>query len=411
MGRFITIFIGLSLLGTTVAVAQADELTIDELYEKARTAAFEEENYPKARKYAYEALDKAPDYHGIRIFVARLYSWEKSYDKAREELQYVLELDPGNRRAYLAMSEIENKSGNSDRAVQFLNKGLEYHHKDEELLLKKASLLYSKEQYEKSEEVYEETLKYHPDNVKAREGLNAAQIKQLKYRATLSYRHDQFTEIFDPWRFAEVGLSHETSYGSVLGRIEYAQRFDKTGNQFNLDLYPSITEGLYAYISGGYSGSDIYPKYRFGLTLYKSLPASFELGAGFRYLDFVSRQTDIYTVTLSKYWGNYLITLNSYLVPLSEENLSSFTGAIRRYLGDGETYISLTGGFGSTSTDIEFEQDIRTSDSWSLGIIGQYPLSDKILINGNAEYNSDDFDHESFVRKRFSFKMLLSYRF
>jgi YaiO family outer membrane protein len=233
----------------------------------------------------------------------------------------------------------------------------------------------------------------------------------MKYSATLSYRYDHFVDTFDPWKFTEFGLSRQTPYGSIIGRVQYAQRFGNTGTQFNLDLYPSITDGLYAYISGGYSESSIYPRYRFGLMLYKSLPASFELGAGLRYLDFVRRQVDIYTASLSKYWGSYLISFNSYFVPLSDDNLSSFTGRVHRYLGDEDAYMSLTGGFGSTSTEIEFEQDIRTSESWSLGIEGQYPLSDKVFIGGNAAYKSDDYEHENFVRKRFSFKAFITYRF
>jgi YaiO family outer membrane protein len=413
MWRIMTFFIGLLWLGSTMAVAQdhMDELTVDELYERARTAVFDEEDYIKARKYAYKALDKSPNYHGIRIFVARTYGWEENYEKAREELHHVLKQDPDNRSAYLAITDIESWSENFEKALPLINRAIEYHPKDEELLLKKASVLYNRSDYEESEEVYEEILKHHPDNIKAREGLKAAQEKRLKYRAMLSYRHDQFTESFDPWRFTEFGLSRETSHGSIIGHIQYAQRFGISGTQFNLDAYPSITDGLYAYVSGGYSGSSIYPRYRFGLTLYKSFPASFELGTGYRYLDFASRQIDIFTGSISKYWGSYLFTFSYHFVPLSQNNLSSFNGMIRRYFRDENIYLSLIGGFGSTSTEIEFLQDIRTSESWSLGIEGQYPLYDNLYIGGNAEYKSDDYEHENFVRERFSFKMLVFYRF
>lgn len=408
----IIIFIALLLSSTSVVGQdQVDKMTVDELYEKARTEAFEEEDYSGAREYAYKALDAAPDYHEIRIFVARLYGWEQNYKKAREELQYVLEQDPDNYSAYIAIAEVESWAENFDEALQMVNQGIEYHPKNEELLLKKGSVLYNMEDYEMSEKVYKKILEQSSGNQKAREGLKAAQEKQLKYSAVLSYRHDQFTETFDPWRFTEFGLTRRTPYGSIIGRVQYAKRFGSTGTQFNLDLYPSLSDGLYAYISGGYSKSSIYPRYRFGLMLYKSLPASFELGAGLRYLDFVSRQVDIYTVSLSKYWGSYLISFSSYLVPLSDDNLSTFTGTVRRYFGSQNTYMSLIGGFGSTSTEIEFEQDIRTTDSWSLGIEGQYPLSDKIFIGGNAEYMSDDYEHENFVRERFSFKAFITYRF
>lgn len=398
------------LLGSSMAIGQNQtaELTVDELYEKARTAAFSDGDYVKAREYAYKALERSPNYHGIRIFVARLYAWEGNYDKARGALNRVLEQDPENRRAYLVITDIEKWSENYDIALRLVNRAIDYHPGDEELLLKKASLLFSMENYQKSEDVYKQLLE-QSDNKKARDGLKSVQLKQMKYSVTLSSRYDRFREIFDPWKFTELGLSRQTPYGSVNGRVQYAQRFGSSGVQFNLDAYPAITDGLYAYISGGYSGNSIYPKYCFGLSLYKSLPAAFELEAGFRYLDFISSQTDIYTTSLTKYLGSYLLTIRTYYVPSLQGNSKSFSGVVRRYFGDANTYISITGGFGSANTKIEFSQDVQTRDSWSIGIDGQYPLTDRFFIGGNAGYDSSEYQH--FVRERFSFKAFLTYRF
>lgn len=411
MKKIITFFIGFMLIGSTVVLGQnkMDELTVEELYEKARTAAFSDGDYDKAREYAYEALNRSSTYHGIRIFVARLYGWEGNYDKAREELHQVLEQDQENRRAYLVITDIEKWSKNFDKALQLVNRAINYHPEDEELLLKKASLLYSMEEYEMSEKIYKKILEQSSGNKKARDGLKSVQLKQMKYSATLSYRYDHFRDIFDPWKFTEFGLSRQTPYGSLIGRVQYAQRFGSSGTQFNLDAYPSISNGLYAYVSGGYSEGSIYPRYRFGLSLYKSLPGSFELEAGIRYLDFVASQTDIYTASLTKYLGSYLFTLRTYFVPGPQGNSKSFSGVARRYFGDANTYLSITGGFGSANTQIEFSQDIQTRDSWSIGVDGQYPLSDKFFIGGNAGYDSSQY--QFFVRERFSFKGFITYRF
>lgn len=403
--------IGLILLCSTVVPAQAqmDELTVDELYEKARTVAFEDGNYDQARKLAYKALDQSPNYHGIRIFIARTFSWEGKYGEAREELHYVLKHDVDNRRAYLALADVENWSDHPEVALQTIEKGLKYHPENKELLLKKASALYNQEEYESSEEVYKTLLDLHPDSRDALDGLESVQLKQMKYSVTASYRYDYFTDVFDPWKFTDLGLSRQTPYGSIIGRVQYAQRFGSDGVQFNLDAYPSITDGLYAYVSGGYSDSGIYPKYRFGFSLYKSLPASFELEAGIRYLDFSTSKTDIYTASVTKYSGSYLFTVRSYLVPSQQSTSNSFSGTIRRYFGDPNTYLSINGGYGSAQTEIQFSQDVRTLDSWSVSIDGQYPISDLFFIGGNAGYDSSQF--QNFMRNRFSFKMFLSYRF
>ena len=410
MKKIITICIWFLLVSSAAVFAQdMEDLTVDQLYEKARTAAFDEENYETARRYAYEALDRSPNYHGIRIFVARLYSWESNYEKAEEELDYVLDNDPQNRRALTALVDNQKWSGQMDAALEVTNRALQYYPGDIEFMLVKASVLYGMENYEEAEQTYKAILAEDSGNRKAREGLEDSQLQQMKYRAKISYRYDRFRTIFDPWHFTEFGLTRQTPIGSIIGRVEYAQRFGSDGVQFNVDAYPSIAPGLYAYVSAGYSQSPVHPDYRFGFSLYKSLPAAFELEAGIRYLDFGASQTDIYTLSLTKYRGSYLFTARTYLVPSSGGTSRSLNLVARRYFGTAETYISLNGGYGTAPTEIEFSDDIAALDSWSASIDGQYALSDIWLIGGTVGFDSSEYPN--FTRERFSAKVNISYRF
>jgi len=162
-------------------------------------------------------------------------------------------------------------------------------------------------------------------------------------------------------------------------------------------------------VSAGYSQSPVHPDYRFGFSLYKSLPAAFELEAGIRYLDFGASQTDIYTLSLTKYRGSYLFTARMYLVPSSGGTSRSLNFVARRYFGTAETYISLNGGYGTAPTEIEFSDDIAALDSWSASIDGQYALSDIWLIGGTVGFDSSEYPN--FTRERFSAKVNISYRF
>ncbi|MDX1585837.1 MAG: YaiO family outer membrane beta-barrel protein [Balneolaceae bacterium] len=407
--RYHLLAILLFTVGTHAAFAQQDDLTVERQFELARQAAFEEEDYEKARAYAYAALEKSPDYHGIRIFIARLYAWEENYDKAREELHYVLDRDPNNHEALSARLDVASWSGNYKEGITWVDRALDHYPQDEEFLLAKAGLQQNLDRLEEAEQTYLNILDLYPGSLKAREGLKSLNLKQMKYQATLSYRHDRFSQIFDPWNFWEVQLSRQTGYGSVIGRVQYANRFSTNGMQFNVDAYPSLTEGLYGYVSAGYSSATIYPDFRFGLSLYKSLPSSFEVEGGFRYLNFSSSETTIYILALSKYWGNYLFTGRTYLVPSSAGNSQSFSLLSRRYFGDPQTYIGIRGGFGTASADIQFSQDIQRLDSWSLSLEGQYPLNRRMYIGGNTGFDSETFS--DFSRDRFSFEMYLSYRF
>lgn len=399
----------LLIVGINTSVAQNEDLTVDRQYELARQAAFEEGNYEKAREYAYAALEKSPDYHGIRVFVARLYAWEGNYEKAREELHYVLERDPDNHNALSALLDVESWSGNYKEGLKWVNRALQSYPQDEAFLLSKAGLLQNLDKPKEAEQTYINILDLYPGSLKARQGLKSLNLKQMKYQATLSFRHDRFSRIFDPWNFREVQLSRQTGIGSIIGRVQYANRFSTNGVQFNVDAYPSLVKGLYAYISAGYSDASIYPDFRFGFSLYKSLPSAFELEGGIRYLNFSSSETAIYTLSLSKYRGNYLFTGRTYFVPSSAGNSHSFSLLTRRYFGDAQTYLGISGGFGTASADIQFSQDIQRLSSWSLSLEGQYPLNRRLNIGGTAGFDSEEF--ANFTRDRFSFKAYLSYRF
>lgn len=405
------LFVFLIVLAVTVPgiLAQSSQLSADEQFSLARGAAFNEGNYEKARRIAYEALELSPEYHGIRIFIANLYGWEGNYDDAKNELEKVLKKDPDNRSAFVALINIESGAGEFEQSLRVTDRALNAYPGDEDFMLQHASVLYSYEEYARSEEVYESIMVMHPSSKEARDGLDSARLMLMKNTVSISYRHDQFGDIFQPWNFWDLQLSRQTKYGSVIGRVQYANRFSTNGVQFNVDAYPSIASGLYAYISGGYSNASIYPGFRFGFSLYKSLPYAFEIEGGMRYLNFTTSETYIYTASLTKYRGSYMITGRSYFVPSSAGNSLSGSILVRRYLSSARSYIGVSGGYGTASNDIQFAQEINTLNSWSVSIDSQYPLNNRFLVSGSAGIDSEELS--TYTRDRFSFKVGMSYRF
>jgi YaiO family outer membrane protein len=128
-----------------------------------------------------------------------------------------------------------------------------------------------------------------------------------------------------------------------------------------------------------------------------------------RYLNFSTGQTDVYTASLSKYLGSYLITLRGFWVPLEQQTSKSLSVLVRRYFGDPNAYAGIHGSFGETSTEFQFDRDTQTRDFWSIGISGQYPLSSRFILGAGAAYDSATLPGS--VRRRFSIESVLSYRF
>jgi len=87
-------------------------------------------------------------------------------------------------------------------------------------------------------------------------------------------------------------------------------------------------------VGAAVSTDDIFPRFRFGTSLYYSLPKGFDAETGFRYLDYNPTKTYIFVLAAGKYIGNYYINLKTYLSPDVDEFSHSYTLSVRYYFSD-----------------------------------------------------------------------------
>ena len=142
--------------------------------------------------------------------------------------------------------------------------------------------------------------------------------------------------------YSGVEYTRLTDAGKLIPRINYANRFDTHGLQYEMDFYPEMSKMFYGYLNYAYSDSDIFPTHRVGVELYSNLPKSKEASLGIRYLDFLGVQSTIYTGSFGLYKGNYYASLRGYVTPNSAGSTGvsgQFTG--RKYLTDRDHYIGL----------------------------------------------------------------------
>lgn len=174
------------------------------------------------------------------------------------------------------------------------------------------------------------------------------QIAQLKYDASLIAGVDVFSSVYDPSLYASLQLSRNNRWGSSIVRINLANRFQTVGIHGEIDLYPSITDGVYGYLNYGFSRSSLFPAHRIGAEIYSKLPKSFEGSVGGRYLYFDdNRQVLIYTGSIGWYHKNLWFSLRPYVTPDINAGTSFSLGLdIRRYFSTLTTYLSLRGRYG-----------------------------------------------------------------
>ncbi|HLF45283.1 MAG TPA: tetratricopeptide repeat protein [Chitinophagaceae bacterium] len=118
-----------------------DSLSPDELFAKARSAAFDQKNYPLAIELSRLALNKSPGYADIRIFSGRVFTWSGQTDSARSAFEEVLRQQPDNEDAAAAYADLEYWNDNPAKALSICNNGLTFHPQSKTLLLKKAKCL------------------------------------------------------------------------------------------------------------------------------------------------------------------------------------------------------------------------------------------------------------------------------
>lgn len=136
--KYLTLF--LLIISFKMASAQIDTLSSDSLFNMARTAAFDQQNYPLAISISKKALAEAPDYTDVSIFLGRLYTWSNKTDSARRVFRKILTKHPKDEDASFAYGSLEYWNNNLSKALEVVNMGLKYHKESKDLLTLRAEI-------------------------------------------------------------------------------------------------------------------------------------------------------------------------------------------------------------------------------------------------------------------------------
>lgn len=345
--NFVKIFILVSIIHFAGWMNYAGAQTFDE----ARDLALNGER-TKAREMCKAILSNGFN-ADVALLLGRTYAWDGEYDSARVYINKVLENSPDYLDAISAIADIEHWSENYAKAIEYCNLALEKDSSAENFWMKKARILYDSENVEQAVEVLENYLKIDPGNGVFLNKIKDYRLDLLKNTIRILYTVDFFDAEFnrDPWQIMALSYGRETGVGSVIARVNLANRFGITAYQYEIDAYPSFSENSYAYINYGYSDNTIFPKHRFGLEWYQNFPNSFEGSIGMRLLGFANSNVDIYTATIGKYFGNYWLSLRSFVTPGDESTSVSGLLVLRRYFSDPENYLGLRLGYGISPDD------------------------------------------------------------
>lgn len=339
---------------------------VDDIFQKAREKAFNGKR-DEAREMLLYILNKSPDYDDVRILLGRTYAWDGRREEARQTLRTVLAHSPQNEDACNALTDVEMWDEQYNQALIVADQGLRYYPNAEDLLYKRARILYTLKRPDEALITLNQLLSLNPGHARAAALMADIKRDKLKYTAGVNYSFDVFSRTYDPAQYASIQLARTNAWGSSILRLNYSHRFSTDGIQPEIDLYPRIANGVYAYLNYGYSASSLFPDHRVGAELFASLPHSLEASAGIRYLYFGhDSKVNIYTGSIGWYVKNYWFSLRPYITPDEETGTSvSATVFARRYFEDRDNYLGLSGGAGFSPDD----RRIQTTSGLSQDVI------------------------------------------
>lgn len=323
-----TILYGMLVLWGTGAAGQAQPMVPDPdaSFKRARELAFEG-NYPAARDTLVLILEAYPEYTEVQAFLANTYRWEGDHSQARKHFNRITSREREHEDVWLAAIQNELQAGNTSIALGLANKALSYLGDHQEIRSLRSEILGKSTEEEAREE--------------------AGEQREFRNMFSVANRLETFDQYYDPMWYTSVEYRRETAYGRVIPRVNYSYRFATDALQYELDLYPRLSNTFYAYTNYGYSDSDLYPNHQGALELFANLPKAMEASLGARYLKFRDSEATLLTGSFGIYRGNYYLNFRPYLTVVDSRS-PAFSGSFlaRKYLSDELHYLGLRASYG-----------------------------------------------------------------
>ncbi len=330
-------------------------------FESAYALAYEGKTNT-AHNILYTLINEPETEEETSILWARTLSWRGDYDGARSAFNTILSKNKNNKSAWLGAIKNELYAKNYHTALGLANKALLYKSNDPELQRLQAiaidginGIVYSdKAWYNVDSKIARNSSKPKKETAKVAERDTLQNVhktpvteEQLKNTVSVNSSVTFYDKRFDPITTSSISYNRQTPYGVIIPRINNSNRLGKNGIQLDVDLYPKITKGVYAYLNYGYSESDLYPNHKMGGDVYYNHKSGIEFSAGGRFINFATKDVKSITNSLGYYTGNYYFSLRSYITP-EADNLTNVSGSllIRKYLKDAENFMGINVGVG-----------------------------------------------------------------
>ncbi len=321
-------------------------------YKEAYKLAFDGK-HQKANEILKKLAVESPEDLEARYLLAKTYSWEKDYSKARKELNQITSKERSKTKYWIAAIKNELYANENATALGLANKALFYKNTSSEILRLK-DIAEKRLQNKKFPQLgWYNTSDKAPKKVNIPKDIDEPKNTETSEKVLgpskfgINNTYTVFSERLEPILSSNISYKHQTKFGSIIPRLNYSSRSGNSGVQYDIDLYPKFLKRFYAYLNYGYSNSTLFTRHKAGGDVYASLPGAFEFSAGGRYVATATREITSITNSIGHYRGNYYFSFRSFITP-RPESLTSFSVNLltRKYLKDADNYFGISAGVG-----------------------------------------------------------------
>lgn len=262
------------------------------------------------------------------------------------------------------------------------------------LLYKKAEIYVDIEQYDKAIAVLDLIAVLSPHDaavIALRQKIEKLTLSKPRNELGLNVDESYVSDVNGYWNYSSLHYYRFTNRGTYGARVNFAKRYGSTGEQYQLEAYPTFPGNpylQYIQLSAAYANYTqiLFPNLQYAIEPYFNLAKNFELSLGFKGLRSIGVNIYTYTGSLAHYSGNNYLWFRPYHYTPKSSNF--FEVGVRHYFADPNVYVSIKGGIGKAPDILDLAplNQIVVLDQNLIAINGQFSLKKNIYLQAGAGY-------------------------
>lgn len=397
----------------------AQKIDVDNLLKEVINDVNKSKNYDSSLEKSQLGISLAPDYLDFYLLTGRIYQLTQKNDSARYYFNYVIDKNVAYEDAFSYLITLDLGEKKYADAEITVDKAIAAHPENKGFNLKKM-VVYQLEKDEKKEYQYLQTLneKYPEDN-EIKQRLFLLELKINSDRIGVNYSFTTFDrDGYGPWHLGSAQYIRERSWGSLIGRVGYANRFALgqsvvNGIQYEVESYFFTGKNSYSYVGAAFSEDLVFPKLRLGYSYFQNFKKGWEADLGLRYIKTTDSQFSTAVIGIGKYIDSYWINFRTFIQKDKNNFFPAFTLTSRYYFNTKFDYITLIAGYGTSpderTTLGQIDQRIAL-DSYRISG-GYYRLVGNHFITGiQLGYNNQEY-FPNLMQNELELSLMLQYKF